>query len=89
MSLHLRELGTGEDEAEMTVGRDLTLRVALSEEAVFASLDVVAEAFSERAGEGLTLFCNKDFHNSDLVISPILVLLKYYLSPKSDGKFSA
>ena len=89
MGLHLRELGTSEDEAEVTVGRDFSVRIALGEEAVFASLDVVAEAFSERAGEGFTLFCNKDFHNSDLVISPILVLLKYYLSPKSDGKFSA
>ena len=85
VGLHLREFGASEDEAEVdeaevTVGRDFSVRIALGEEAVFASLDVVAEAFSERAGEGFTLFCNKDFHNSDLVISPILVLLKSYIS---------
>ena len=57
VGLHLRELGTSEDEAEVTIGRDLAVRIALGEEAVFASLDVVSESFSERACKGLTLFC--------------------------------
>ena len=56
VSIELGEIGTKEDETRVPVGRDLTLRVALSEKAVFASLDVVSEAFSERACKGLTSF---------------------------------
>ena len=56
VGLHLREFGASEDEAEVTVGRDFSVRIALGEEAVFASLDVVSEAFSERACKGLTSF---------------------------------
>ena len=56
VGIELGEIGTKEDETKVPVGRDLTLRVALSEEAVFASLDVVSEAFSERACKGLTSF---------------------------------
>ena len=57
VGLHLREFCAGEDETEVPIGRDLAVRIALGEEAVFASLYVVAVTSTERACEGLTLFC--------------------------------
>ena len=51
----LRDYGAGKDEAPMTVRRDNSFRVSFDKVAVFAPLNMIAEATSERAGKGLAL----------------------------------
>ena len=58
MGFELGEFCAGEDETEVPIGRDLAVRIALGEEAVFASLYVVAVTSTERAGYGFALFCD-------------------------------
>ena len=49
-------LRASEDEAPVSVVRDKAFGISFGEETVFAFLDVISEAFSERSGEGFALF---------------------------------
>ena len=55
MRSHLCEFGASDDEAEMTVWRDVTARVALGKKTVLPVLDVISIAGSKGACEGGTL----------------------------------
>ena len=56
MEFGLCELGAGKDKAPMAVRRYNAFRVSFGKVAVFALLNMIAEASSERAGKGLALF---------------------------------
>ena len=64
MKTHSGYLRAGEDKSPVSLRRHRSVGVTLCEEAVLAALDIISEAFSERAGDGLTLFRYEDFHNS-------------------------